>query len=281
MMDDTTKEERIEVSKKRAEIIDRFLAKNRAKKQFAQILLEEGGLCLTYHDFSKDKSIHRNSCVKNGDFTGARGLCGNIDFSSFERLNLTDADLQPVISIKFNRYAKEINLSGARGLRGVLKCNDMGKISFCATDLTNVFKLVGAKETNLEKATGLVGFLDFIETDYLNMTGTDVSCARLRFNPNAKKITLNRVTGLSGVLDFGNAEHVVMLGTDFSNVHKIICGTNTILTGVVGDEVEIEYSTSKQLSQKLAGTKSVYRSHAKKQAARRAHLLSRIKGRRR
>ena len=280
-MDEITKDEKSEVAKTRAEVIDRFLAKNRAKKQFSQVLLEEGGLCLTYHDFSKDNSIHRKSRIKNGDFTGAYGLYGNVDFSSFERLNLTDADLQPVTSIKFNHRAKEINLSGAKGLRGVFKCNNMSKISFCATDLTNVFKLMGAKETNLEKATGLIGFLDFIETDYLNMTDTDVSRAKVRFNPNAKKITLNRVKGLSGVLDFGNAEHVVMLGTDLSYVTKIICGPNTILTGVIGDAVTVEYSTSKQLSRKIAGTKSVYRSQAKKQAAKRANLLNKIKGRRR
>lgn len=280
-MDDTEIDEKKEIIKNRQQIIDRFLAKRRATRTLVNILLQEDCFVLVNHDFSKDKSIHRRSSIKNGDFTGAYGLIGDVDFSSFEILNLTDADFQAVISIKFNNHAKEINLSGAKGLRGVFKCNYMGKVSFCATDLTNVFKLVGAKETDLERATGLVGFFDFIGTDYLNMTGTDVSRARLRFNPNAKKITLNQVTGASGVLDFGNAEHVIMLGTDLSKVSKIICGPNTILTGVENFGGEIEYLTSKKLSQRIAGTQFVYRHHAKTQIARRANLVSQIKSYRR
>ena len=280
-MDEIEKAERDEIIKKRMEIIDRFLEKNKAKRDFVEFMLSEGGISLVNHDFSNDKSIRRNSGIKNGDFSGAYGLYGNIDFSSFERLNLTNADFQPATSVKFNSHAKEIILSGAKGLRGLFNCSGMGKVSLCKTDLTKVFKLLGAKETNLENATGLVGFLDFIETDYLNMTGTDVSRAKLRFNPMAKKIILNRVKGLSGVLDFGNAEHVILLETDLSKVTKIICGPNTVLRGVINFAGDIEYLTSKKLSKRIAGTKSIYRNFAKAQSASRAQLVSKIKGRRR
>ena len=55
------------------------------------------------HDFSHDKSVRRISCIKNGDFSGAYGLHGNIDFSSFERTIFN-------ITVEFNKQFDGVNV---------------------------------------------------------------------------------------------------------------------------------------------------------------------------
>ena len=238
----------------------------------------KSGMNLKNYNFSNYKVIKTPTSWKNADLSFSYGLHGNINFQSFDKLNLSYVNFRNVTSIKFNPYATEINLSWTEGLYGQLEFSCVGKVSLCNADMTTVFKLHGAKETNLKNAQGLVGFLDFKDTYYLNMSGTDVSNAKLRFNPNAKKINLINVKGLSGVLDFGNTERIVLFGADLSNVTKIICGPNTDLIGVANFAGKIEFSTSKQLSQKIAGTKSIYRHQARNEALKRLHTLRQITG---
>ncbi len=237
---------------------------------FHNVLNNPGGwMYLRYWDFSQYQNFVRIPAEwKNADLSFSYGLPENIDCSFCERINFSNVVFKTGTSIKLNQYSTEVNLSNTTGLYGAFECGGMGKVSFRGADMSNIFRFQGAKRTDLTGATGLFGLFDFRFTDYLNMTNTDVSHAQIYFNPNAKKINLTNVKGLSGVLDFGNAEHVVLFGADLSRVTKIICGPNTDLQGAVNFDGKIEYSTSKQLSQKIAGTKHVYRNCAKAQVRR-------------
>ncbi len=237
----------------------------------------QNGMCLRYYDFSSYKVIKTPKTWKNADLSFARGLHGSVDFSSFDILNLTGSDFEFVISFKFNPYAQEINLSKAKGLQGILCCNCMGKVILRYTDMSKVFRFHAAKKTDLTGAINLFGFLDCKDAEYLNMTDTDVSRANVRFNPMAKKINLTRVKGLSGVLDFGNAEHVILFGADLSRVPKIICGPSTILLGITNFSGVIEYSSGKQIGQKIKKSYSVRHNNALKQTQKRMNMVSKIK----
>lgn len=234
------------------------------------------GMDLRNYDFSKYKVIQTPFTWKNADLSYSYGLHGNVNFQSFNRLNLSNVDFRFVTSVKFNLYAEEINLSGTKGLYGNLPFGCIGKLGLRKTDMKKIFRLQCAKDTDLSGATNLFGFFDCKDTDYLNLSDTDVGHAKFRFNPNGKKVNLTNVKGLSGVLNFGNTEHVILFGADLSKVTKIIVGPNTDLSGVVGFTGEIEYLTSKKLSQQVAGTKHMYRNQAKRQAYRYAHIGAKL-----
>lgn len=233
-----------------------------------------------YYDFSEYKVIKTTVNWQNADLSYSCGWHGNVDLTSFkEILNLSYVDFQFVTSIRFNQYMKELNLSYVKGLYGNLYCGKMGKTILRNTDMTNVSKFQGAKETDLHGAVGLCGFYDFLESYYVDLSDTDVSNAKMRFNPNGKKVNMTNVKGASGVLYFGNTEHVILFGADLTNVTKIIVGPNTDLSlaGAVGFTGKIEYLTSKKLSQQVAGTKHVYRNQAKRQARKYYHATNRAR----
>ena len=233
-----------------------------------------GWMYLRNYDFSKYKVVKTPASCKRADLSFSYGLPRDADFSSCEMLNLSYVNVQDVI-MKFNQHVKELILSWTKGWCGVIRCTGMGKVKFNHADLAKVSRLDGSEEIDVSYSDVGSCLLNFKDSMYVNMTGIDVSKATWVLNPNAKKINLTNVKGLSGVLYFGNAEHVLLFGADLSQVSKIICGPNTVLSGVIDSGVKVEYLTSKKLSKCVAGTKSIYRHKAKRQA----HLANQNRGR--
>ena len=247
---------------------------------FYRSLSEKNKYCIAFlqrYNFAKEKRIYCRTQIKGIDISYAYGMHDDVDFTNIERLNMSHVDLQRVTSIKFNPLAAEINLTDVRGLYGKFDFSGTNKLCLRDTDLTRVFVLKGAKNTDMCKAKGLVGYMDFATTDYLNLSGTDLSRVKYRFNLMAKKIDLSFAKGLSGVLDFGNTEHVILTGTDLTNVTKIVCGPSTVLTGIVGFVGTLEQTAGKQLGKKMSKEKSIYKHHAKNQVRKYSHIASRAR----
>jgi len=174
-------------------------------------------LILAGADLSKVKSIKINPNAKKIDFANSKNLSawnkidfshvkelnlsktdwlqGDLDFSGVEYLDLSNADLSNVTSIKFNPNAKMIDL---RGVRGFTYDNKIDFSHVKQLYLGNIYPL-------------LQGDVDFGDCERVDLQGTDLSKVK---SIKAKEVSLDRVkVKLPDVLDLSMVEHVIVYGT--------------------------------------------------------------------
>ena len=189
-------------------------------------------------------------------------LCGRLDFSKYEFVDLYGADLSKVTYLK---GAKKTDMAFAKGLNGCLDFRETDDLNMYWTDCKDVKQLYvnsSASCINISKIENLYCSLNLGSVKRILANNADFSGADVVFNSNADILDLFGAVGLKGDLYFHKVKQLDLGYSDLSKVNNIKFNPYAIminLAGTRGLKGTLDFGYAKLVGLRNADLSKVYK----------------------
>ena len=157
------------------------------------------------------------------DYRKFNMLSGELDFSDFGYVDLSECNLADVTKIRWRKGACVL-MRGAKNLPKDIDFSNCAKVDLSECDLAEqtLLSFADGAEVILCGAMNLPPDIDFSRCAKLHLNGVDFrNCAHLRFAEGAQ-VFLNNVSGFPKVLDVSSCGLVHITNSDFSYIDAVI-----------------------------------------------------------